>query len=134
MYLSSFLRGRKGRGTAPFPCNPSPKTTATPRKLGRLHRRLDRPSWIRGNPLSTLPNRTNARAVLPTNTSTMAAVIAKTIRRLRDTSRLPHSKNCQIFSHRLGCGDYKRRKLVRTPDSVIYHIHVRMMRPHGEEK
>src|SRR5258706_15443435 len=43
MYLSSFLRGRKGRGTAPFPCNPSPKTTATPRKLGRLHRRLDRP-------------------------------------------------------------------------------------------
>src|SRR6266404_8968321 len=44
MYLSSFLRGRKGRGTAPFPCNPSPKTTATPRKLGRLHRRLDRPA------------------------------------------------------------------------------------------
>src|SRR6266436_8654143 len=43
MYLSSFLRGRKGRGTAPFPCNPSPKTTTTPRKLGRLHRRLDRP-------------------------------------------------------------------------------------------
>src|SRR5882672_10770989 len=43
MYLSSFLRGRKGRGTAPFPCNPSPKTTATPRRLGRLHRRLDRP-------------------------------------------------------------------------------------------
>jgi len=33
MYLSSFLRGRKGRGTAlPFPGNPSPKTTATPEK------------------------------------------------------------------------------------------------------
>src|SRR5713101_2857901 len=34
MHLSSFLRGRKGRGTAPFPCNPSPtpttKTTPTP--------------------------------------------------------------------------------------------------------
>ena len=43
MYLISFLRGRKGRGTAPFPCSPSPKATATPRKLGRLHRRLDRP-------------------------------------------------------------------------------------------
>src|SRR5260370_33601467 len=30
--LSSFLRGRKGRGTAPFPCNPTPKTTTTTTK------------------------------------------------------------------------------------------------------
>src|ERR1700730_7591455 len=47
-----FLRGyaREGKN-APFPCNPSPKTTATPKtKLGRLHRRLDTtsPSGDRG--------------------------------------------------------------------------------------